>query len=67
MNDRIEPNTYTKRRWLRRAETAHRKLVELAEDIQQFVGDDDPLYSMASSAHCEVHQLCTELEPPQRK
>lgn len=47
--------------WIRRAETAHRKLVQLAEDIEA-AGGDPNLYALAASAHCEAHQLVSELE-----
>jgi hypothetical protein len=47
---------YRCRKWLMRAETAHRKLVALAEDIEA-VDAESELFVIASSAHCEAFQL----------
>lgn len=57
---------YQLAKWKRRAETAHRKLVELADEIQAADGDQSSLFSMAASAHCEAHNLVSLIEGEQQ-
>jgi hypothetical protein len=49
------------RRWLKRANTAHSKLVELAEAIESEDGDSE-LHGLVAGAHCEVYQVVNVLE-----
>lgn len=53
--------SYVLSKWKRRAETAHRKLVELTEAIQEEDGETE-LWALASSAHCEAFQLLNSIE-----
>lgn len=49
-------------KWRRKAETAHRKLVEIAEEVGKIEGEASDLYSYAASAHIEAAQLAYNLE-----
>jgi hypothetical protein len=53
--------SYQLSKWIRRAETAHRKLVELTEEIEASDGETE-LWALASSAHCEAFQLLNSIE-----
>lgn len=53
--------SYQLAQWHRRAETAHRKLVELTEAIEASDGESE-LWALASSAHCEAFQLLNSIE-----
>jgi hypothetical protein len=53
--------TYEERRWIRSAYTAHRKLVQLAEDIRANRGEGE-LFNLASSAHREVLLLLNAIK-----
>lgn len=53
--------SYQIAKWLRRAETLHRKSVDLAEDIEKSEGDFSDLASHAHQVSTSAYQLVNDL------
>lgn len=58
---------YQLAKWKRRAETLHRKAVELAYDITDSEGEDSALAGAAENFHCNAAELITCIDSMRKR